>query len=121
MIVNEKKSRTILSRSKVSDYTINPYVGCEHGCTYCYARFMKRFTGHKEPWGEFIDVKINAASLLEHEIRKKRVGRVWISGICDPYQPIEQKYELTRKCLKILLEHSWPVTIKVRLPVTQTI
>lgn len=116
MIVKEKNAKSILSESKVSDYTVNPYVGCEHGCTYCYARFMKRFTGHREAWGEFIDVKINAPSLLEHEIKKKRVGRVWISGICDPYQPIEQKYELTRKCLKILLEHSWPVTIQTKSP-----
>ncbi|WP_455279340.1 radical SAM protein [[Eubacterium] cellulosolvens] len=117
MIVKEKSARSILSESKVSDYTVNPYVGCEHRCTYCYARFMKRFTGHRENWGEFIDVKINAPILLKQEIKKKRVGRVWISGICDPYQPIEQKYELTRKCLKILLEHNWPVTIQTKSPI----
>lgn len=116
MIIKEVFTRTILSKSKVSDYTINPYVGCAHGCTYCYARFMKRFTGHKEPWGEFIDVKINAPLLLEREVRKKRVGRVWISGICDPYQPIEKKYGLTKKCLEILLKHSWPVTVQTKSP-----
>ena len=52
----KKKSKSILSSSKVYDYVANPYVGCQHGCSYCYARFMKRFTGHKEPWGDFVDV-----------------------------------------------------------------
>jgi len=116
MIVKEICAKTILSKSKVLDYTINPYIGCEHGCTYCYARFMKRFTGHKEKWGEFVDVKVNAPSLLQSEIKRKRAGRVWISGICDPYQPLEKKYELTRGCLEILSRHGWPVTIQTKSP-----
>lgn len=66
---------------------------------------MKRFTDHKEQWGEFVDVEINAKSLLQLEIKKKRIGRVWISGICDPYQPLEKQYELTKSCLKILSKH----------------
>ncbi|MBC7130966.1 radical SAM protein, partial [Candidatus Bathyarchaeota archaeon] len=81
MIVREIYAKSILSESKISDYTINPYVGCVHGCTYCYARFIKRFTGHNEPWGEFVDVKINAATLLQREISRKRRGEVWMSGI----------------------------------------
>jgi DNA repair photolyase len=116
MIVKEICAKTILSKSKVLDYTINPYIGCEHGCTYCYARFMKRFTGHKERWGEFVDVKVNAPSSLQHEIKRKRARRVWISGICDPYQPLEKKYELTRRCLEILSRHGWPVTIQTKSP-----
>ena len=116
MITKGVSAKTILSKSKVFDYTINPYIGCEHGCTYCYARFMKRFTGHKERWGEFVDVKINAASLLQREITRKRVGRVWVSGMCDAYQPIEKKYELTRRCLEILLKQCWPVTIQTKSP-----
>lgn len=116
MIVKEIYAKTILSKSKVLDYTINPYVGCEHGCTYCYARFMKRFTGHMERWGEFVDAKINAPSLLQREIKRKRAGRVWISGICDPYQPLEKKYELTRRCLEILLLHPRPITIQTKSP-----
>ena len=116
MIVKEICAKTILSKSKVLDYTINPYIGCEHGCTYCYARFMKRFTRHEERWGEFVDVKVNAPSLLQSEIKKKRARRVWISGICDPYQPLEKKYELTRGCLEILSRHGWPVTIQTKSP-----
>ena len=116
MIVDEVYAKTILSKSKVFDYTINPYIGCEHGCTYCYARFMRRFTDHKEEWGKFVDVKVNAASLLQREIKKKRPGVVWISGVCDPYQPLEKEYELTKRCLEILLTHGWPVTVQTKSP-----
>ncbi len=75
---------------------------------------MKRFTGHKEPWGQFVDVKLNAADLLKSEIIRKKVDRVWISGVCDPYQPLEGKYKLTRQCLEILAGHGWPVTVQTR-------
>jgi DNA repair photolyase len=85
MIIREIRSKTILSASKIHNYVINPYIGCHHGCTYCYARFIKKFTGHNEPWGEFVDIKINAAELLQAEIRKKKPGTVWVSGLCDPY------------------------------------
>jgi len=115
-MVREIDAKTVLSESKVFDYAVNPYIGCEHGCTYCYARFMKRATGHKEPWGKFVDVKINAPILLQREIRKRKAGRVWISGVCDPYQPLEGKYKLTKKCLEILLRHGWPVTIQTKSP-----
>ena len=116
MIVKEVNAKTILSKSKVFDYTINPYIGCEHGCTYCYARFMKRFTNHKEEWGRFVDIKVNAPGLLQREIRKKHPGKVWISGVCDPYQPLEKKCELTRRCLEILLKYGWPVIIQTKSP-----
>jgi DNA repair photolyase len=116
MIVREIYARSILSKSKIYDYTINAYTGCQHACAYCYARFMKRTTGHIEAWGEFVDVKINASELLQKEINKKTQGRVWISGVCDAYQPLEAKYELTRKCLEILVEHEWPITIQTKSP-----
>jgi len=116
MKVREIKSKTILSTSRIYAYVINPYVGCQHACSYCYARFMKRFSGHKEPWGDFVDVKINAADLLKAEIIKKKRGNIWISGVCDPYQPLGSKYTLTRKCLEILADHDWPVTIQTRSP-----
>jgi DNA repair photolyase len=116
MIVKEVYAKSVLSKSKVADYTINPYVGCEHGCTYCYARFMKRYTRHKEKWGQFVDVKVNAVSLLQREIQNRRVGKVWISGVCDPYQPLEAQYNVTRGCLGILVTHDWPITIQTKSP-----
>ncbi len=116
MIINEVRAKTILSVSKVYDYVINPYTGCQNACSYCYARFMKRFSGHKEPWGAFVDVKINAPELLGVELTKKKRGRVWISGVCDPYQPLERKFKLTRKCLEKLAPTDWPVIVQTRSP-----
>jgi DNA repair photolyase len=116
MIIKEIQSKSILSVSKVYPYVINPYTGCQHNCSYCYAHFMKRFTGHKEPWGQFVDVKVNAPDLLQLEIIRKKPGRVWVSGVCDPYQPLEAKYKLTRQCLEILAENNWPVTVQTRSP-----
>jgi DNA repair photolyase len=116
MKIVEIQAKSILSKSRIFDYALNPYVGCQHDCVYCYAKFMKRFTGHPERWGTFVDVKINAPELLAREIVKKKIGRVWISGVCDPYQPVEQKYLLTRRCLDILVENDWPVTIQTKSP-----
>lgn len=116
MKIREIKAKTILSRSQVCDYALNPYVGCQHDCVYCYARFMKRFTGHRERWGEFVDVKINAPGLLAREVKRKKPGRVWISGVCDPYQPLEKSYMITKRCLEILVEEGWPFTIQTKSP-----
>jgi DNA repair photolyase len=114
MIIKEVQSKTILSVSKIYPYVINPYTGCQHHCIYCYAQFMKKFSGHNEAWGEFVDVKVNAADLLQREIVKKKPDRVWVSGVCDPYQPLEGRYKLTRRILEILAFHHWPVTIQTR-------
>jgi DNA repair photolyase len=114
MKIVEKQAKAILSISQVYDYALNPYVGCRHNCVYCYARFMKRFTGHRERWGEFVDVKINAPELLAREVKRKKIGRVWVSGVCDPYQPLERGYKLTRRCLEILAEEGWPFTVQTK-------
>ena len=49
-------------------------------------------------------------------MKKKKVGRIWISGVCDPYQPLEKKYMITRRCLEILVEAAWPFTIQTKSP-----
>ena len=89
MKIREIQAKSILSKSGVYDWTINPYVGCEHSCFYCYARFMKRFTGHKEKWGEFVDVKMNAPELVAKESKGKR-GTAILCTTGDPYQPIDK-------------------------------
>ncbi|MFQ6066631.1 MAG: radical SAM protein [bacterium] len=113
--VKEVQAKSILNKSKVFDYCVNPYTGCEHNCAYCYARlFMKRYSGHKEAWGEFVDVKINAPEILEKQLRRAKRGIVWVSSVCDPYQPLEGKYRLTRQCLKLLVENQFPVNIQTK-------
>ena len=59
LTIKEIEVKSVMTKSNlpVADFSVNPYVGCTHGCKYCYASFMKRFTNHPEPWGEFIDVK----------------------------------------------------------------
>jgi DNA repair photolyase len=114
MVIREIQSKSILSDSKIYHYVVNPYVGCQFGCSYCYARYMKKFTGHKEPWGDFVDIKMNAPQLLLKEITKKKKDQVWISGVCDPYQPLEVKYKLTRECVRILVSNNWPIVIQTR-------
>lgn len=118
MKVREIFAKTVLTRTAISgfDYCLNPYVGCGHGCRYCYASFMKRFTGHKEPWGEFIDVKVNAPSLLKNQLKRAKPGMVAISTVTDPYQPIEKTYKITRGCLEALLDKQFPVNLLTRSP-----
>jgi len=113
--VKEVKAKSILNKSKIFDYCLNPYTGCEHNCTYCYARlFMRRYSGHKEPWGEFVDIKINAPELLKKQLERAKKGVVWVSSVCDPYQPLEAKYTLTRQCLKELVIKQFPVNIQTK-------
>ncbi|MCK4234637.1 radical SAM protein [candidate division WOR-3 bacterium] len=113
MIVNEIRCKSILNKSGIPgiDYALNPYTGCEHGCRYCYAIFMKRFSNHKEEWGSFVDVKINAPNVLREQLKKAKPGKVSLSTVTDPYQPLEKKYEITRKCLKELVQCDFPVSI----------
>lgn len=97
-------------------YCINPYVGCAHACAYCYATFMKRFTGHMERWGSFVDIKINAPEILRRQLRRAQKGTVMLSSVTDPYQPVEGKYKLTRRCLEALEQFQFPVTILTKSP-----
>jgi DNA repair photolyase len=116
MGINPIQVKSILQKSNLPDanYVINPYVGCVHGCVYCYARFMKRFTAHPEPWGTFLDAKINAAEVLKNQLSRRREPLkevVFFSSVTDPYQPAESKYKLTRYLLEVLLEYQVPISI----------
>lgn len=105
MKIQEIKAKSIITKTKLpeGDYVINPYTGCIHSCIYCYARFMKRFTGHTEPWGKFVDIKINAPDLIPENTNKYKNKSIIIGSVTDPYQPIERKYKLTRKILSKLI------------------
>lgn len=94
-------------------FAINPYVGCSHACAYCYARFIKRFTGHTEKWGTFVDVRLNIADVLKKQMSSgKFKGQViYIGTVTDPYQPLEIKYNLTGSILNVLASYDNPVEI----------
>ena len=118
LLIKEVLAKSILSKSGIpgADYCINPYTGCSHACRYCYASFMKKFTGHTEPWGDFVDIKINAPQILQRQLKRAAKGSVMISSVTDAYQPIEGKYKLTRQCLEILLPYRFPVSILTKSP-----
>lgn len=117
--VREVTVKSIMSPSKLADYTLNPYAGCEHGCVYCYARFATRFSHPNEAWGSFVDVRVNAPQLLEKEASRKRPGRVYISSVSDGWQPLEAKRYLTRQCLEVLLKRNYPLFIQTKNALVQ--
>ncbi|AFD00058.1 putative DNA repair photolyase [Methanocella conradii HZ254] len=115
MKVREICCKTALSPSRLPglDYTLNPYFGCGHGCIYCYAPATLRYGG-PESWGSFVNVKADMPRVLEKEARIKRRGVVGISTVTDPYQPIEERLGLTRRCLEVLLSKDFPVCIQTK-------
>ena len=93
----EVKSVVTKSNIPVTDYAVNPYVGCTHACKYCYACFMKKFTGHEEPWGTFLDVKF----WREIKNPQRYAGKTFfMSSVTDPYNPQEEIFKRTRKFLE---------------------
>ena len=102
ILIREVETKNIMTKSSlpVGGYSVNPYVGCTHACKYCYASFMKRFTGHKEEWGTFLDVK----HWPEIKNPKKYAGqRVVIGSVTDGYNPQEEQFGNTRKLLEQLI------------------
>ena len=97
------------------DASINPYRGCEHGCVYCYARPTHEYLGFSAglDFETKIMVKEDAPELLRQELsnRKWQPQLLGISGVTDCYQPAEKKYQLTRRCLEVLLEFRNPAVI----------
>jgi DNA repair photolyase len=116
--VREIAARSVLSKSGIPgiDYCVNPYTGCAHACRYCYATFMKRFSGHAEAWGTFVDVKVNAPHLLTRQLRRARPGTIVLSSVTDPYQPVEARYKVTRSCLEALAPYPVEVHVLTKSP-----
>lgn len=111
--VKEIEVKDIMTRTNlpVSDFAVNPYVGCTHACKYCYTSFMKRFTNHPEPWGEFIDVK----TWPEIKRKEKYAGKeAFFCSVTDPYQPIEAKYGRTRALLEQLQGSGISISISTK-------
>ncbi len=106
--------RSLLNESDVewTDYCINHYIGCVHGCTYCYARRLHKAFWQGR-WGKFHEVKPvrNALELLEKDLRRRKPGTVLLSSMCDPYPPAEKRLRLTRRILEKLLDTDFHVLV----------
>jgi len=114
--VRETRCTTLLHRlayGSSTGYTANMYKGCTHGCTYCYAPSL---THDERRWGTYVDVKVNAPAVLERELRGLRKDQMFLSSASDPYQPVEAKYGITRRCLEVLQRNGFPVSILTRSP-----
>lgn len=109
--VREVRCKTLLNRCAIGDYSLNCYRGCRHACAYCYARYMQQWHEHPEPWGDFIDVKVNAVETLERQLRRARPGAVFVSSACDGWQPLERELRLTRECCRLLVEHGFRLNV----------
>ena len=112
-IIREIEVKSVLTKSNlpVSDYSVNPYVGCTHACRYCYASFMKRFTNHAEPWGEFLDVKYWPE--IKHS--ERYAGKeLFFGSVTDPYNPQEEIYGRTRSLLEQLQGSNIKLSIQTK-------
>lgn len=101
MVVKQIDVQNVMTKSSlpVGGYSVNPYVGCPHACKYCYASFMKRFTGHTEPWGTFLDVKNWKPITNPHRYDGQRIV---IGSVTDGYNPYEEEFRRTHHLLKEL-------------------
>ena len=105
--INVVHAKSVLNKTNLPgvEYSVNPYVGCEHACAYCYAAKLRRYTGHsREAWGKFLDVKINAPDVLQKQLRRRQRGLVLVGSVTDPYTPAEREFRITRGVLQALLE-----------------
>ncbi|MEX0686565.1 MAG: PA0069 family radical SAM protein [Balneolales bacterium] len=112
-------SKTVLTKNDSPDigfdYSLNPYRGCEHGCIYCYARPTHEYLGYSAGFDfeSKILVKKDAPQLLRKQLSHPKwiPQPIILSGVTDPYQPVERKLEITRQCLQVLAEFRNPVSI----------
>lgn len=112
-------SRTVISKNTSPDisfdFSLNPYRGCEHGCSYCYARPSHEYLGYSAglDFETRIVAKEQAPELLKEELSKKgwQPKFMVLSGVTDPYQPVERELQITRRCLKVLDDFKQPISI----------
>lgn len=113
LIINHIDVKSVVSKSGISGqtYAINPYVGCQHACRYCYAQFMSHFSGHIEPWGRYVDVKHWNPIANPHRYDG---STIFLSSVTDPYQPIEASEMRTRTALEQLVGTTAKISVTTK-------
>jgi DNA repair photolyase len=92
------------------DFTLNPYRGCQYGCSYCYAAAFSPNAQMRQDWGKWVIFKENSAEILAKELKKwyeknpQTPPSIYMSSVTDPYQPLESKHQLTRRLLEVMLD-----------------
>jgi len=124
VIFEEIECKTVLNRINAPRlpfrWTLNPYRGCQHACTYCFARGTHAYLGY-DPGRDFetrVVVKVNGPEVLQRDLSRPGWRRelIAIGTSCDPYQAAELKYSLTHRMLKVLRDHANPVSIVTKSP-----
>jgi len=100
----------------LGEYVINPFMGCEYSCLYCYVRSNKVISKRHGEWGEYVDIRINAPELLEKELLSKKPKCVLLGSTTDCFQGVEKKYAITKQILEILNRHKVFYNILTRSP-----
>src|SRR5438309_9275937 len=101
------------------EWSLNPFLGCAHACRYCFSRAYHPRYRERNVGSDFdkrVEVRVNIADTLRHELRRHRHGSLAIGTATDPYQPIEGKYQLTRRCLEALVDYPMPTSIVTKGP-----
>src|SRR5256885_4915297 len=115
----EVKSALNAVKGMSFDWSLNPWSGCAHSCVYCFARAYHARYREKNVGSDFdsnVEVRVNIADVLRRELRRHREGSLAIGTATDPYQPIEGKYQLTRRCLEALVDYPMPTGIVTKGP-----
>lgn len=114
--IREVEARTALTRSTFPGipYSLNPYIGCAHACPYCFVPNV-RHTERPE-WGSTVEIRRNLATVLADELRRFRKDKVFMSTATDPYQFVEGKCRVTRRCVEVLQRAQWPLRVLTRSP-----
>src|SRR5437870_3290653 len=115
----EAKSALNAVKGMPFDWSLNPYVGCPHACRYCFARAYNARYRDRDVGGAFdknVEIKSNFVERLRVDLGRNPQGSVAIGTATDPYQPIEGKYQLTRRCLEALVDHPMPTSIVTKGP-----
>jgi DNA repair photolyase len=124
--VYAQNSQSLLNKAtgfiSAYDFTLNPYRGCQYGCSYCYAAAFSPNSQMRQDWGNWVIVKQNSAEILKRELQswyKKNPDRppsIYMSSVTDPYQPIESKEQLTRHLLEVMVSYQPTLVIQTRSP-----
>jgi DNA repair photolyase len=108
--------KSAISKSSLPglNYTFNPYLGCQHGCLYCYVPDILRHCALPPEWGREVMVKEGVLRLLASDLRRLKPGTVGVSTVTDPYQPAERTHCLTRQALSILRDSGFQVSVQTK-------
>ncbi len=124
--IYERHAKSILSKAsgyiRAYDFTLNPYRGCQYGCSYCYAAAFSPNPSMRQDWGNWVISKDNAPELLAKELQRwddrhpNRPPKIYMSSVTDPYQPFETQKRITRQLLEVMVAYQPTLTIQTRSP-----